>query len=289
VLTGAGVLGGGDVSTTTEDGRGTTAPGSDAAPSVIRPGADEPSTQRAPVAPESSSGTDRFAPGERERHVERTASLTLAAPEERLDRVADGVVAVTDRHRGHVVSSSTVSGEDQPAGGSFDLRVPTGELTATLSDLAVLGTVRSQAQTGDDLTQPVASASDRLDAARAERRGLLRRLERADTDREASALRRQYELVAGEIRGLRRQLAALRQRTDYARVSVTLTDESSTLGAGAGSTTGAALDDALGSLVAAFNLAIRALGVLIPLVLVAGLTWLAVSTVQRRRREAVLG
>jgi hypothetical protein len=70
---------------------------------------------------------------------------------------------------------------------------------------------------------------------------------------------------------------------------VTLTDESSTLGAGSSSTTGAALDDALGSLVAAFDLATLALGVLIPLVLLAGLAWLAVSTAQRRRREAVLG
>jgi len=133
LLAGAGGLGGGDVSTTTEDGRGSTAPGSGAEPLVTRPGTDSPSTEPTPVSPESPTGTDGFAPGERGRRVERTASLTLAAPEERLDRVADGVVAVTDRHRGHVVSSSTFSGEDQPAGGTFDLRVPTGELNATLS------------------------------------------------------------------------------------------------------------------------------------------------------------
>ncbi|HYZ70588.1 MAG TPA: hypothetical protein VE528_02915 [Thermoleophilaceae bacterium] len=57
-------------------------------------------------------------------------------------------------------------------------------------------------------------------------RSLLRRLERADTDRGASALRRQLTLVAGVVRSLRRQLDELGERTDYARVSVTLTDES---------------------------------------------------------------
>ena len=46
-----------------------------------------------------------FAPG-RERRIERSASLTLAAPGDRLDRVADGIVTVTERYRGFVLSSS---------------------------------------------------------------------------------------------------------------------------------------------------------------------------------------
>lgn len=240
-----------------------------------------------PVKPLPSS--PGFAPEQPERRIERTASLTLAAPEDRLDTVSDGVVAVTDRHRGFIVSSSTFSGEDEPAGGSFDLRIPADELRATLSDLAALGTVRAQSQTGDDLTEPVATAADRLDGARADRRGLLRRLERADSDREARAVRRQLDLVSGEIGGLQRELEALEERTDYARVSVTLTDESSSGAAGTPSSTESALEDAVGSVVAAFNLAVRALGVLLPLALVAGLGWLGFSAARRRRGEAALG
>jgi hypothetical protein len=116
-------------------------------------------------------------------------------------------------------------------------------------------------------------------------RSLLRRLERADTDREASALRRQLTLVAGVVRSLRRQLDELGERTDYARVSVTLTDESWD---GSGDGIGAALEDALASLGADVGLAIRALGVLLPRALVAALAWLAVSTFGRRRRESAL-
>ena len=234
------------------------------------------------------AGSPGFAPEQPQRRIERIASLTLAAPEDRIDAVSEAIVAATTRHRGYLVSSSTFSGEDEAAGGSFDLRVPVDELRATLAELAALGTVRAQSQTGEDLTEPVATAGDRLDGARADRRGLLRRLERAETDRQARALRRQLDLVSGEIRGLRAQLEALEERTDFARVSVTLVDESSSGAAGTPSSTESALDDALGSLLGAFNLFVRALGVLVPLALVGGLAWLAFAAARRRRREAAL-
>jgi hypothetical protein len=149
-----------------------------------------------PSAPTTVAPTGPgFAPEESERRIARTASLTLAAPEQRIDDLADGVVAATARHRGFVVSSSTFSGEEATAGGSLDLRVPSGELRATLSELASLGAVRAQSQTGDDVTEAVATTSNRLAGARAQRRALLRRLERAETYRQAQALRRQLELV----------------------------------------------------------------------------------------------
>jgi hypothetical protein len=51
-----------------------------------------------------------FAPGRRERRLERTGSLTLAAPDERLEQVADAIVRIVDRHRGIVLSSSVDRG-----------------------------------------------------------------------------------------------------------------------------------------------------------------------------------
>lgn len=262
--------------------------GGGAATPMIAPeegGRPRPGLRSAPRETAVPSDADGFAPGETDRRIERTASLTLAAPQERIDTVADGVVAVADRHRGFVVTSQTSSGEDEAPGGSFDLRVPVEELRATLSGLAALGSVRAQSQTGDDVTESFATTEDRLEGARAERRSLLLRLERAETDRKARALHTQLDLVSGEIRGLRAELRALEERTSYARVSVTLTDESAD---GAGSSTGEALDDALGSLLGALNLFVRALGVAIPLALVAGLSWLGFATLRRRRREAAL-
>ncbi len=232
------------------------------------------------------SGGD-FAPGER-RRVERLASLVLAAPADRLDRVAEGVATVTDRYRGFVLSSSFATGDDAPDG-SFELRIPARSLQPALRDLAELGEVRSRSQSGADITREFTSAAERLEGARAERRSLLRRLERAGSDSEAEALRRRLDLNAREVRGLRGQVRELRARTDYAAVSVTLERNGGQGGSGdSDDGLGGALDDALGSLEESVEIAVRVLGVAIPLGLLAVLTWAGERVARRRRREAAL-
>jgi hypothetical protein len=249
------------------------------------PGADASTMEPVPPAAEA-----RVAPGERRRRIERSAELTLAAPEDRLDRVADQIVQVTDRNRGFVLRSSVSSGDDSARGGSFDLRIPAASLQTALRDLSKLGHVRARRQAGQDLTQVFVSISDRLDTARAERRSLLRRLAGADSDSEAEAIRRRLDAVGLRIERLRRELRAMRERTDYAAVTVTLEadGEAGGGGAGGGRGMGDALDDSLGLLEGSLALALRALGVLIPLAIVAGLGWFGGRMLRRRRREAAL-
>jgi hypothetical protein len=239
------------------------------------------------TAPPGGGG---IAPAERNRRIERAAQLTLSAPGEELDRVADRIVAAVDRRRGFVLSSSVTSGEDGATGGYFELRVPARQLQATLRELSGLAHVSSRSQRGDDITREFVSVEDRLDAARAERRGLLRRLERATSDQQARAIRERLELVSAEIHGLRGRLRELRERVTYAQVTVTLTEEDGDAGgSGGGDSTRDALDDALSSLLGSLNLALRALGVLIPAALVGLLAALLARALQRRRREAALG
>ena len=101
------------------------------------------------------------------------------------------------------------------------------------------------------MTREVVTAADRLQAARAERKSLLRRLENATTDTEAEALRRRLDLNAMEIRGLRSQLRDLSLRTNYAAVSLSLVEDGGNGGSGGWSAARIddALDDALDSLV----------------------------------------
>ena len=242
--------------------------------------------QQEPVAP----GTDRgFAPGSRDRAIERTISLELETPADELARVADEITAVTGRFGGFVLSSSLSTG-DEGSGGDFELRVPTQRLQPALRELSSLGTVRSQSQTGRDVTREQVTAQDRLQAARAQRASLLTRLEQAATDEEAEALRRQLDLVAGEINGLRGQLRDLRLRTDYAVVNVSLEPA----GDGADDNGGAAgsFDDALSDagdlLVGTAGVLIRVLAVGVPLALIALVVWAAARILRRRRRESVL-
>ena len=229
-----------------------------------------------------------FAPGRSDRKIERSVALELETPVDQMSRVADQVTAVTNRHGGFVLSSSVSTGEDG-AGGDFDLRIPSNRLRPALRDLAALAEVRTQSQTGRDVTREHVTAKDRLRAARAERRSLLRRLEIATTDEEAEAIRRRLDLVAGEINGLRGQLRDLHLRTDYSVVSVTLLAKED---GGAGGAGGGSFDDALGDagdlLVTVAGWLVRAFAVALPIGLVVLVGWGAARVLRRRRRESAL-
>ena len=104
-----------------------------------------------------------FEPGQRERRIERAISLELETPVDEMARVADGVTTVTNRYGGFVLSSSVSTGRDG-AGGDFELRIPSDRLRPALRDLSELATVRSQNQSGRDVTRdvvPHATASRR--------------------------------------------------------------------------------------------------------------------------------
>jgi hypothetical protein len=233
-------------------------------------------------APRSGSG---FAPGQPNRRIERTFSMELGVPVKEMARVADQVNAVAYRHGGFVLSSSVDSGEGGGSG-DFSLRIPVDQLRPALRDLAELAPVKNQSQTGRDVTRQHVTAKDRLQAARAERRSLLRRLEAATTDAEAEAIRRRLDIVGGEISGLRSQLRDLRLRTSYAVVDVTLTQAKKDKGS-LGSF-GDAFDDA-GKLLAGFaGVTIRALALALPVGLIGLLGWLASRSLRRRRRESAL-
>jgi Domain of unknown function (DUF4349) len=238
-----------------------------------------------PVPPDNGN----FAPGRGDRKIERSFSLELEVALDELARVAEDVTTVTNRHGGFVLSSSVDSGENG-GGGDFSLRIPTDRLRSALRDLAALAPVIRQTQEGRDVTREHVTAKDRLQAARAERRSLLRRLEQADTDEEAEAIRRRLDLVAGEINGLRAQLRDLRLRTDYAVVIVSLlVDEKSNGGSGgAGGSFDDALEDAGDLLVGTAGVLIRVLALALPLGLIALAAWLAARGFRRRRRESAL-
>ena len=281
--------GGGGASVTLEsEGDGGGAVGSGAG-ALARAGA-EPETDKAG----SGSGSavvlppdGGFAPGQRNRRIERSIGLELEMPVDQMARVAEQVTTVTNRHGGFVLSSSVSTGQDS-AGGDFELRIPSTRLRPALRDLSALADVRTQTQTGRDVTREHVTTKGRLQAARAERRSLLRRLELAATDEDAEAIRRRLDLVAGEISGLRSQLRSLRLRTDYAVVTVSLLPRDGDQGGGAGGSFDDALGDAGDLLVGVAGVIVRALAVALPLGLIALAGWLAGRAVRRRRRESAL-
>jgi hypothetical protein len=252
-------------------------------PALSRRSAGKDTATVAPALPDGN-----FAPGQSNRKIERSFSLELDVPLDDMARVADQVTAVTNRHGGFVLNSSVNSGRED-GGGDFSLRIPSDRLRPALRDLAELAPVIRQSQEGRDVTRQHVTAKDRLQAARAERRSLLRRLEDAATDQEAEAIRQQLDLVAGEINGLRAQLRDLRLRTDYAVVNVSLLvagdhDDNG----GVGGSFDDAVDDAGDLLVGFAGILIRVMALGVPLALIALAAWLGTRGLRRRRRESAL-
>jgi hypothetical protein len=247
--------------------------------------ADQAAASSGPAVPIPPDGG--FAPGQRNRKIERSIGLELEMPVDEMSRVAEQVTTVTNRHGGFVLSSSVSTGGDSP-GGDFELRIPAARLRPALRDLSGLADVRTQSQSGRDVTREHVTARDRLQSARAERRSLLRRLELAATDEEAEAIRRRLDLVAGEINGLRGQLRGLRLRTDYAVVTVSLLPKDGDEGGAVGGSFDDALGDAGELFVGVAGVIVRVLAVALPLGLIALAGWLAGRAFTRRRRESAL-
>lgn len=228
-----------------------------------------------------------FSAGGNVRRVERSAQMTIAAAARDLADVADRVGQVAAAHRGYVVSSHVATGRDSSRGGDFVLRVPTTEMEATLGELGKLGDVRARSETSQDMTAPYRHVRDRLGNLLLERSATADRLRSATGD-EALRLRARMRELSAAIQRDSGHMHAIKRRTVFSTVGVTLEQKRETGAGSAGGGPGGAFHDALDTLRGALELAIRALGVIVPIALLAALAWLAAAALKRRRREAAL-
>ena len=268
-----GDSGGGGVSTFAPQATDSGAPGAAARTESIRP---------VPAAKLPPGPTEQLKPG-RERVQERSASLSLSTDPRDVNDVGDGVVDVTDRYDGIVVSSQ-VSTADGAGRASFDLRIPTQNLQAALADLSDLAHVTSRDEGTLDITAPLIGAEERYDDAKAAVDRLLDQLADADTATEIAAIRAQLPKARLELAAARAQLGNLKQRADFSTLSVTVIGD----GDGDGWSIGDAAGDAVDVLEAVSGALLVGLAVVVPLGVIGGAVWLGTRELSRRRREATL-
>lgn len=220
----------------------------------------------------------------RPRVVQRSAQLGLSATADEFDEVAAGVLDVASSN-GAIVQRSNVTERDGRGYATYDLRVPTSRLEATLEQLGDLAKVTARRESSDDITGAYVSAQDRLRDARAERRALLRALERADSPGQRSDIRRRLTATRQDIARAERDVRRTRARADRARVEVTVRGS----GESGAWTPGDALDDARRILEVVVGVLLVAGAVLAPLLALALAATVAARLLRRRRRNAVLG
>jgi hypothetical protein len=220
----------------------------------------------------------------RPRVVQRSAQLGLRTPADDFDEVTAGVLDVADAG-GAIVQRSNVSERDGRGYATYDLRVPTSRLDSTMAQLSDLAKVTVRRESSDDITGAAVSARDRLRDARAERRALLRSLERADSSSQRSDIRRRLANARNAIARAERDVRRTRARADRARLEVTVQSS----GASGAWTPGDALDDAGRILEVALGVLLVVGAVLALLLALALAATIAARLLRRRRRNAILG
>ncbi len=268
-------------------------PGDDEAESGGSGGSAEVTPSAAPEPTDSRGSQPLLATPEgrrfstEQRKVEQRTAVELTPASDEFAEVTAGVLRIADGSS-TIVQRSSVSEREGRGFATYDLRVPASELDGVLAELSELAPVKSRTASSRDITAASVSAADRLTDAREERRALLRALARADSDREAGALRARLADARRRIARAERDVRRLRARADRARVNVTVASTGKE-GDGGAWTPGDALGDAGRVLEVALGVVVVVGAVLLPFALLLALAAAAARLTRRRRREAALG
>jgi hypothetical protein len=235
----------------------------------------------------SQSGSGALHAGERQ--VERTATLELGVAPASIESTSQQVFTLVNAFHGYVQQSSVSTAGAERGGATFDLRLPSSNLTGAIAALSHLGHVRSENDTTNDVTDQANSLQRSLGDARAERMSLLTQIAHASDPQRAAALKAKLRTAEAHISRLQGTLRALMSRISYTSVALSLTPQT-TLNGGAtgGLTPSAAAREAARILDTALAVLVLATATLLPFAALAVAGWIAVTVTRRRLRERTL-
>jgi hypothetical protein len=110
--------------------------------------------------------------------------------------------------------------------GYVTVRVPATDFDAFVADVVKLGTVRSQSETSDDVTQQHVDLSARLENLRAEEKRLREFFDAAKDVKDMLAIESELSRVRGEIESMDAQVSYLERQAAMATVTIELTEPS---------------------------------------------------------------
>ena len=218
----------------------------------------------------------------------RDGRIDVVVPTGDFAKNVTAVTRIAGTNGGFVLTSSTQNGQ----AGQFTLRIPAKRFDRAMDQLRGLGTVQSDAVTGDDVTAEYVDLQARLGIL-TDRRDLLRDLQsEATSSSEILRFATLIDQVQLEIENIQGQLNFIRDQVAEGTIKVSLRE----LGAPEAQEQ-QPTDVDKPSLSTAFNLALQGflrvlgavvvgLGYLIPIGVIALIAWFVVRLVRRRDHEA---
>jgi hypothetical protein len=225
------------------------------------------------------------------RAVKTNASLTLSTTPDKVPSLADRVMATVDSLGGYVQSSQVDQRSSRSADATLALRIPSAKLDEGLARISKLAHVKARSQQTEDLTDTREAMEARVRDARADRTGLRARLAKATTDAERSRLRAALDRATRRVTQAQRQVNELNHSVSYATVDLSIEGErrsGAAVAPGDRWTPGDALGDAVRVLEVIAGVALIALAILLPVVVIVVLAGFGARILTRRRRERAL-
>lgn len=221
--------------------------------------------------------------------VIRTAVLGVVVEPSRFDEALRQARRVASRLGGFVVSSQTERLDDEvPRRGTLVLRVPGESYTTAMEALARLGRVEREEEQGRDVSQEFVDLEARRRHLEAVEARLLELLRRAEDVQAALAVQTQLNETQLELERVRGRLQFLEDQTELATITLDLREPDEEEANGGWGVVDAWKAGAHAFLTVA-RWAFVLVGAVAPLLLLAGLGYLAARIVRRRRAAASTG
>jgi hypothetical protein len=243
---------------------------------------------KAPGAGTSSSAAAPNAGRAESRRIERGATLDVGVAPSSIESTSKQVFTIVSSLGGYVRQSNVSSGAPGQGAASFDVRVPSSNLSRAIAELSQLGHVRTENDLTNDVTEQFNSLQSSLGSYQRQRASLLRQLAAASEPRPQAALKARLRAVQRRISQLQEELTALRTRVNYSSLALTLTAEAPVGSKQGNLTPGAAARQAGQILEAALSVLVLCVAAVVPLAALVLAGWAVAVSMRRRLREQAL-
>jgi hypothetical protein len=156
--------------------------------------------------------------------IARAVSLTILVKDFTAARAS--LDTILTQHQRYSAQLTVSTPENVPRSFQASLRIPSPNLSATLTQLRSLGRVQNESQSGEEVTQQHADLVARLQNSR-ETEERLRAILQQRTGKIEDVLQVEEEIarIRGEIESMESDQKALDHRVDFASVDLQLTEE----------------------------------------------------------------
>lgn len=154
----------------------------------------------------------------------KNGSLTMRVND--ADRAMEQMSAVAVEHGGEIYSSNFYQDAQNIKNGSVEVRVPVDRFDSAFAALKKVATVVvSESTYGQDVTLAYHDLQARLKNKQAEEQSFLNLLDQSGKLSDVIDVTREVSRVRGEIEQLQAQITYMGSQTDYAMISISLTED----------------------------------------------------------------